>query len=104
MNRNSILVGLVIFYTIFLGLLGLWNPAGISTSEESASSNAFVSWLSSQDGFVGDFTDFLTTIFTNLSGFPTILNVVFFTPMGIMALWLLIDLIIYITPFIGGGS
>jgi len=35
MNRTSILIGTVIFYTIFFGLLGFWNPSGLNEEESS---------------------------------------------------------------------
>lgn len=106
MNRNSILFGLVIFYTVFLGLMGIWNPEGISTEEsEEADDSGFISWLSgSSSTFISGVGDFLNSIFTSISGFPTIVNVIVFSPLGIMGIWLLVDLLIYITPFIGGGS
>lgn len=104
MNRNSILVGLVIFYSIFLGLLGIWNPSGLTTTEDNLDeTEGFLGWLSSRTGFIGDVGDFLSNMFTNISGFPAIVNVVVFTPLGLMAIWLIVDLLIYITPFIGGS-
>jgi len=99
MNRTSILIGTVIFYTIFFGLLGFWNPSGLN-EEESSGSNGFLTWLNS----VGLDTTILDNIYQNVTGFPPIINIVVFTPMGLIVTWLIIELVVWITPFIGGGS
>ena len=161
-NRNDIFIGIVLFYSIFLGLLGFVEVEGIETTEgdvldtisdtytfneshtdltycvvssniffptrESVvcddgekykpeeviveqdnditivESGGFLSWVRSNSEFGSTMIDYFDTMFTTISGFPAIFNIILFTPLSIMIVWLIIDFLVWITPFIGGGS
>lgn len=160
MNRLNLLVGLVLFYMIFIGLLGFYNPEGVTTADGNASnyyskytineshtqyiycqekenpffftqnvlwcddgnqfsfseveidtngdfvtsSGGFLGWIQKNLKFADSIITYIQRINTNISGMPTIVNIILFVPLGFLVLWVLIELAVWVIPFIGGGS
>lgn len=63
--------------------------------------DGFIAWVKANSDFASSIIGFLEMMFSNFSGLPTIVNALIFTPLGIIVIWLMVELIIWIIPFIG---
>ena len=105
-TRTTIFLFLAIFYGVLFGMLGLV-PADINTEANTQAINettGFFSWVADSSEWGGEIVDVFGNITNRVSGMHPVFQFLLWTPLSIMLIWLIIQLIVWITPFIGGGS
>lgn len=112
MDKNNLFIGLAIFYSILVGFLGLYTPTGLTAEYNELQTSLNDILGDTEDipvvgGFLVAILDFIfsivlfsANIFYNISGFPNIINLLLFTPLGLIASYFLIE---YIKSFVHGG-
>ena len=117
---NKLLIGLVLFYTCFFGLLGTVPQSDITTNIDVITYNESggvaynsvetvnnVSGVYEQNQVFEDYawasyiTNFIDNIFVNVSGLPSLLNVLVFAPLVIFAAYWLIIFLLKFVPWLG---
>lgn len=108
-SDNKIFISLIIFYTVFFGLIGIFPQTGVDTEldddvEFNESVDDTISSVAPSGGIFTQFIDVIGNIFTTVQGFPTVINILIFSPLGVLAIFWVVKFIIDVIPFIGGGS
>lgn len=106
-TRTTIFLFLAIFYGVFFGFLGLV-PEEIGTESNTSQpindTSGFFGWVSDSSDWGSEMVDVFGNINTRVTGLHPVFQFMLWTPLSIMLIWLIVQLIVWITPFIGGGS
>jgi len=64
----------------------------------------FFGWILSRSQWGNNVLEVFGNINTRVTGLHPVFQFMLWTPLSIMLIWLIVQLIVWITPFIGGGS
>ncbi|MFB6089163.1 MAG: hypothetical protein ABEK36_05275 [Candidatus Aenigmatarchaeota archaeon] len=92
-TENRMFVYFTLFYSILIALI-IIAPFDVSYTENHNDDLDDVSIFS-------DILDTIDSFFIDLTGLPSIINKILFSPAVIIALYLIIRLIVWVTPFTG---
>ena len=109
MVATKMFVALTIFYVVFIALVGLvpqtdivyCNEYNVTETEDTVCSDATAPPTTGVD-FIDSIIDFFNIIFVRITGFPAFIQAIFFTPLGIFAIYWLVKLVGWALPFVGG--
>lgn len=97
-TANNVFIGTVVFYTVFITLMGLIPQSDINITDAGDQEPPF------QDiPLLGDLFEFFNNAFVNITGFPSIIQTLIFTPMAGFLVYWFVRFIGWLLPFVGGS-
>jgi len=95
-TANNVFIGIVVFYSVFIALIGLVPQSEIEFGDNDDLDNPL-----ENVPLLGNLLEFWNTIFVTVTGFPAIIQAIFFAPMTGFAIYWVVRFFGWLLPFIG---